>query len=38
MSVNIKVTGGLNIERGQIGPKATGGLRSWIKQIFRIFA
>jgi len=28
MSVNIKVTGGLNIEWGQIDPKATGGLRS----------
>jgi len=27
MSVNIKVTGGLNIEWGQIDPKATGGLR-----------
>jgi len=26
MSVNIKVTGGLNIEWGQIDPKATGGL------------
>jgi len=28
MLVNIKVTGGLNIELGQIDPKATGGLRS----------
>jgi len=28
MSVNIKVTGGLNIEWGQIDPKATGGLIS----------
>jgi len=28
MSVNIKVTGGLNIEWGQIDPKVTGGLRS----------
>jgi len=28
MSVNIKVTGGLNIEWGQIDPKATGGLRA----------
>jgi len=26
MSVNIKVTGGLNIESGQNDPKATGGL------------
>jgi len=26
MSVNIKVTGGLNIESGQIDPKVTGGL------------
>jgi len=26
MSVNIKVTGGLNIEWGQIDPKASGGL------------
>jgi len=26
MLVNIKVTGGLNIESGQIDPKATGGL------------
>jgi len=25
MSVNIKVTGGLNIEWGQIDPKVTGG-------------
>jgi len=28
MSVNIKVTGGLNIESGQIDPKATGGLKT----------
>jgi len=27
MSVDIKVTGGLNIEWGQIDPKATGGLK-----------
>jgi len=27
MSVNIKVTGGLNIEWGQIDPPVTGGLR-----------
>jgi len=27
MSVNIKVTGGLHIEWGQIDPKATGGLK-----------
>jgi len=27
MLVNIKVTGGLNIESGQIDPKATQGLR-----------
>jgi len=27
MSVNIKVTGGLNIEWGQIDPKVTGGLK-----------
>jgi len=27
MSVNIKVTGGLNIEWGQIDPQVTGGLR-----------
>jgi len=29
MSVNIKVTGGLNIEWGQIDPKATRGLRRY---------
>jgi len=29
MSVNIKVTGGLNIEWGQIYPKVTG----WLKRI-----
>jgi len=29
MSVNIKVTGGLNIEWGQIDPKATGGLKAF---------
>jgi len=29
MSVNIKVTGGLNIEWGQIDPKATGGLKRY---------
>jgi len=28
MSENIKVTGGLNIEWGQIDPKETGGLKS----------
>jgi len=28
MLVNIKETGGLNIESGQIDPKATGGLKS----------
>jgi len=27
MPVNIKVTGGLNIEWGQIDPKVTGGLK-----------
>jgi len=27
MSVNIKVTGGLNIEWGQVDPKVTGGFR-----------
>jgi len=27
MLVNLKVTGGLNIEWGQIDPKVTGGLR-----------
>jgi len=27
MSVNIKVTGGLNIKWGQIDPKVTGGLK-----------
>jgi len=27
MSENIKVTGGLNIECGQIDPKVTGGLK-----------
>jgi len=27
MSVNVKVTGGLNIEWGQIDPKVTGGLK-----------
>jgi len=37
MSVNIKVTGGLDIESGQIDPKATGGLsvfsvQSYIQQ------
>jgi len=31
MSVNIKVTGGLNIEWGQIDPKATGGLKHWCR-------
>jgi len=33
MSVNIKVTGGLNIEWVQIDPKVTGGLRNllWFK-------
>jgi len=31
MSVNVKVTGGLNIEWGQIDPKATGGLRQTIR-------
>jgi len=34
MSVNIKVTGGLNIEWGQIDPKVTGGLRVLAKTIF----
>jgi len=29
MSVNIKVTGGLNIEWGQIDPKVTGGLNKF---------
>jgi len=29
MSVNIKVTGGLNIEWGQIDPKVTGGLKTF---------
>jgi len=29
MSVNIKVTGGLNIEWGQIDPKVTGGLKAF---------
>jgi len=33
MSVNIKVTGGLNIEWGQIDPKATGGLRQDISHL-----
>jgi len=33
MSVNIKVTGGLNIEWGQIDPKATGGLKKLKKNI-----
>jgi len=33
MSVNIKVTGGLNIEWGQIDPKVTGGLNDMIKNI-----
>jgi len=28
MSLNVKVTGGLNIEWGQIDPKVTGGLRT----------
>jgi len=28
MSVNIKATGGFNIEWGQIDPKATGGLNN----------
>jgi len=31
MSVSIKVTGGLNIEWGQIDPKATGGLKEQYK-------
>jgi len=31
MSVNIKVTGGLNIEWGQIDPKATGGLKALLR-------
>jgi len=30
MSVNIKVTGGLNLEWGQIDPKVTGGLQKGI--------
>jgi len=29
MLVNIKVTGELNIEWGQIDPKVTGGLKIW---------
>jgi len=33
MLVNIKVTGGLNIEWGQIDPKVTGGLRVTIRFI-----
>jgi len=35
MVVNVKVTGGLNIEWGQIDPKATGGLKGarWIGSI-----
>jgi len=36
MPVNIKVTGGLNIEWGQIDPKGTGGLRKYKSQC-RIF-
>jgi len=31
MLVNIKVTGGLNIESGQIDPKATQGLRQTVR-------
>jgi len=33
MLVNIKVTGGLNIESGQIDPKATQGLNTCMCQI-----
>jgi len=33
MSVNIKVTGGLNIEWGQIDPKVTGGFIK-LRQLF----
>jgi len=34
MLVNIKVTGGLNIESGQIDPKETQGLRKLICEKF----
>jgi len=34
MSVNIKVTGGLNIEWGQTDPQATGGLTYLLEQRF----
>jgi len=30
MLVNIKITGGLNIEWGQIDPKVTGGLKGYL--------
>jgi len=33
MSVNIKVTGGLNIEWGQIDPKVTGGLNKCVPRL-----
>jgi len=35
MSVNIKVTGGLNIEWGQIDPKVTGGLKNHFLLMFK---
>jgi len=41
MSVNIKVTGGLNIEWGQIDPKVTGGLNTQftkVPHLARIFS
>jgi len=38
MSVNIKVTGGLNIEWGQIDPKVTGGLTGCDLMFGRAFA
>jgi len=34
MSVNIKVTGGLNIEWGQIDPKVTGGLEQMLEELY----
>jgi len=37
MSVNIKVTGGLNIEWGQIDPKVTGGLSGKLLQHYQTF-
>jgi len=37
MSVNIKVTGGLNIESGQIDPKASGGLKRPLYVVYKVY-